>query len=169
MNTSQQIANCTGALANEFNLADIPKIERILKSHFADEPERKPECKCKSIAAVLGDGCEACNPTEQPSKSLDDIVDKYAQLIGENYDFPNFKANADTIRQACIEYAAQLQLERDSLNRQVEELLQERNQLRVEIEKVKAERNKAAMVERRKYLPKLTKLRAQLEPPPCTH
>jgi hypothetical protein len=32
--TNQQIANCTGALANEFNLADIEKIERILKSHF---------------------------------------------------------------------------------------------------------------------------------------
>ena len=111
--TNQQIANCTRALANEFNLADIPKIERILKSHFADEPEHKPWCN--SLIEQDAEFDRECN-CKQPSKSLDEIVEKYG--TGFN---PFNPANDNTIkervRQAVIEYAAQLQAQLNEANK----------------------------------------------------
>jgi hypothetical protein len=116
MKTNQKARECANKLPSQsdFQCSHDWHVacEKIIASHFADEPERlgdeqiigdlckqnghRPECVCK-----------ACSRPQQPSKSLDEILEKYLPL--QKY----YEQTREQAKQACIEYAAQLQRKDD--------------------------------------------------------
>jgi hypothetical protein len=112
--TNQKARECADELAKLGLIrgSDYADAKQIIDSHFADEPEQPAECKYCAVNGKVN--CHIHN--QQPDKSLDEIVVKcVSQFASIRSQTAGGKTYADVIRQACIEYAAQLQAKLDAI------------------------------------------------------